>query len=312
MDIKLSKPIASNGNVEENDVWQLKKILNMLGYYQPQESTGITGIPDAEMIAALAAFQADQGLKPTGEVKPDDATVAALRAEAKNKAKTKYIWSTVGDNRVRPEHAALEGEERSWGESPNPGEEPNCRCWGVPLDENKPVLTQEVISRAKDKRRWSSYDFVQHFYFGSGKTIDLTDAGLQASVLEHAKTVIFPRVELQIIEAARAAAGETFTDSFERSYDFGKVSFSLGNSTVKGEIKGTITKKDGELAIDAQVEYLFSDRFTDPLSIRQGLNGTSSTNTPDPYTEIGGTAYDIVGRWVTKVEGTISATPPKD
>jgi SPP1 gp7 family putative phage head morphogenesis protein len=57
----------------------------------------------------------------------------------------KYIWQTSGDERVREEHAELDGEVCSWdnppvihGEPLNPGEDILCRCVAVPyfdLDE---------------------------------------------------------------------------------------------------------------------------------------------------------------------------------
>ncbi len=49
MIIKLEKPFAANSKVAEYDVRQMKKALNSLGYYQPYEKTGITGIPDKEI-----------------------------------------------------------------------------------------------------------------------------------------------------------------------------------------------------------------------------------------------------------------------
>jgi hypothetical protein len=60
MDIKLNKPFAANSAVDEFDVRQMKKAPNRLGYYQPYEKTGITGIPDADMFSALKSFQKDQ------------------------------------------------------------------------------------------------------------------------------------------------------------------------------------------------------------------------------------------------------------
>lgn len=65
----------------------------------------------------------------------------------------KYIWKTVGDERVRgkkgglypnakPSHAALDGEEFSWddppvsgvrGEKQHPGNPINCRCISIPI-----------------------------------------------------------------------------------------------------------------------------------------------------------------------------------
>jgi len=113
-----------------------RKTLNRLGYYQPYEQTGITGIPDAGVFAALKSFQKDQGLRPTGTAKPGDDTVKALNREFDNKKSGKYIWRTVGDGRVRKSHAELDGTLRDFSDSPDPGEEFNCRCWVEPVDEN--------------------------------------------------------------------------------------------------------------------------------------------------------------------------------
>lgn len=46
-----------------------------------------------------------------------------------------YVWRTMGDDRVRDEHAALEGERFAWDESPAegpPGFPINCRCYAEP------------------------------------------------------------------------------------------------------------------------------------------------------------------------------------
>ncbi len=75
MKFELNKPFAANSSVDEFDVRQMKKALNRLGYYQPYEKTGITGIPDVGVFSALKAFQKDQGMKPTGTAKPGDSTV---------------------------------------------------------------------------------------------------------------------------------------------------------------------------------------------------------------------------------------------
>lgn len=97
MTIKLTKPFAANAAVDEFDVRQIKKALNRLGYYMPYEKTGITGIPDADMITALKSFQEYHGLEPTGRVRPDDPTIQKLNAEISNKKSGLYIWCTVGD-----------------------------------------------------------------------------------------------------------------------------------------------------------------------------------------------------------------------
>ena len=46
---------------------------------------------------------------------------------------SKYEWMDVGDNRVRPKHEALNGEIRTWDQSPKPGEEIQCRCQAIPI-----------------------------------------------------------------------------------------------------------------------------------------------------------------------------------
>lgn len=133
MNIKLNKPFAANSAVDEFDVKKVKKALNRLGHYQPYEKTGITGILDAGVFSALKSFQKDQSLQPTGTARPGDETVSKLSSEAGKKKSGKYIWRTVGDNRVRDSHAELDGTVRDLADSPDPGEEFNCRCWAEPV-----------------------------------------------------------------------------------------------------------------------------------------------------------------------------------
>jgi SPP1 gp7 family putative phage head morphogenesis protein len=40
----------------------------------------------------------------------------------------KYVWETMLDDRVRPDHEERQGRVYSWDDSPRPGEEINCRC----------------------------------------------------------------------------------------------------------------------------------------------------------------------------------------
>lgn len=49
---------------------------------------------------------------------------------------TRAVWRTVGDNRVRDEHEAREGQEFDWAEGIDgefPGEPIQCRCWAEPV-----------------------------------------------------------------------------------------------------------------------------------------------------------------------------------
>ncbi len=47
---------------------------------------------------------------------------------------TRFVWRTVRDNRVRPEHADIDGESFAWGSAPDggPGEAVLCRCYAEP------------------------------------------------------------------------------------------------------------------------------------------------------------------------------------
>jgi SPP1 gp7 family putative phage head morphogenesis protein len=56
---------------------------------------------------------------------------------------TQFRWRTVGDDRVRPSHAALDTKTFSWndppivdGEPTVPGQAINCRCIAEPLFED--------------------------------------------------------------------------------------------------------------------------------------------------------------------------------
>jgi len=46
----------------------------------------------------------------------------------------KYVWVTVGDDKVRPEHEVLDGKIRTWYDTPHPGEEYGCRCYAESVD----------------------------------------------------------------------------------------------------------------------------------------------------------------------------------
>lgn len=134
MEFQLNAPLARNGNADSDDVRRVKKALNRLGYYQPYEKVGITDIADAVLFEALKTFQKDQGLTPSGTIKPGDDTEQALARESTKTPSGYYIWRTVEDDKVRGAHAALNRTVRRWDDSPDPGEDFNCRCWSEPVE----------------------------------------------------------------------------------------------------------------------------------------------------------------------------------
>ncbi len=84
----------------------------------------------AELIAR------DQTLKLNGEI---------AQTRMRNAGVERYTWSTSLDERVREDHAALEGETFSWNDPPvvdaatgrreHPGQDFQCRCVAVPVIE---------------------------------------------------------------------------------------------------------------------------------------------------------------------------------
>lgn len=70
----------------------------------------------AELIAR------DQTLKLNGQLNELRQTNAGIES---------YVWSTSHDERVRPDHAELDGQEFRWSDPPepgHPGQDINCRC----------------------------------------------------------------------------------------------------------------------------------------------------------------------------------------
>ncbi len=311
MKIKLNKPFTANSAVDEFDVRQVKKALNRLGYYMPYEKTGITGIPDREVFAALKKFQGDHGLPATGTAKPGDATVQKLGSEAGQKNDGQYIWRTVGDNKVRKSHAELEGEVRDFADKPDPGEEPGCRCWAEPVTQAqglKQVVTSE-INDAEDK--WTAFHFGWHFRFGHGKPVTLPEIGYLRDVVNKAREIMFHKIETQVADEMRKIQSGQLVYTTSNSYPrLSEVHWVLGKGTIETKTEGQV-KKDGDiLYIKATVQYSYFDEITDPIDIRQHKLGTSSTFHPEfenyRWTEFGGTPYPVTGKWETELTGSIS------
>lgn len=135
MELELKRAVARNVDADPNDILNLKRVLNRLGHYLPDDLIGMTRFAETRLFEAIEAFQRLTGLTPTGQVKPDDETVQTLQEYlARTSGNDRYIWRTVGDDRVRPSHAAREGKLFRWKAWPEPGEEEHCRCWAELVD----------------------------------------------------------------------------------------------------------------------------------------------------------------------------------
>jgi SPP1 gp7 family putative phage head morphogenesis protein len=80
-----------------------------------------------------------------------------LESRAGTVGSTHYVWHTVGDSDVRPEHRRLDGRIFEWtkppvagsaGERANPGCIYNCRCWAEPILADAAVALKRPIRKA--------------------------------------------------------------------------------------------------------------------------------------------------------------------
>jgi hypothetical protein len=256
-----------------------------------------------------------------------------LNSEAAKTPNGKYIWRTVEDDRVRDTHAQYNRTIREWGDSPDPGEEFNCRCWVEAVNCEKEFITQNVISDNKDdKYQWSWADYLAYFYVGGGQSITLQDIGWLSPILEESKKQVFIPVQEQVVNLARQVEQGEIRYTTEKPYKFGAVSYPIGDAVVSSETVGTVIIRSKCLIIDAEISYKFSDDFTDPANIREFyekfqkkgypyLRDTLPLIAPDnmpewlrlhfekgDWTELQGTPYLINASWKTKLSGIIKRT----
>lgn len=145
MELILENALSTSAEADENDVRAAKIALNRLGYYTPEYAGGINDVTDAKLFAAIKTFQEDSKLQPSGAIRPQDETVAAInRAIEDQPIAQEYIWRTAGDDKVRSDHQARDGKRFSWLQRPLPGEEHNCRCWA------EPVIGKQTINQIYD------------------------------------------------------------------------------------------------------------------------------------------------------------------
>lgn len=207
-------------------------------------------------------------------------------------ATEQYVWRTQHDERVRTSHRVNDGRIFSWSEPPltgHPGEDYNCRCEAIPYisGQTEFAFHEFTTGLASSTDRWTDTDFVNHYYFGDGRSVDLLEIGHLREIAEQyawndGAQGAFRRLADQIADEARRTESGAFSYDFESFYDFGSVEFSHGDGVVGGVLIGTVESRGAILQIRGATEFEFSDRFEDPLGLR---------------IEAGGTPYAITGSW---------------
>ncbi len=239
----------------------------------------------------------------------------SLKAAAQEHPTTQYIWRTRGDGKVRASHAANNGRIFSWDNPPatgHPGEDFNCRCTAESYVRGESEYAYQTLTSAVNDSspKWKGVDFVRHAAKDGG-AVTLSQIGHLQDIINHYAYVakeggVFERINRQVIDKARRSGNGYFTYPFANHYNFRAIAFPYGESTVKGEFRGYVARKDGLMQIDGTVEYFFDDEYTDPIDIRQYLLvGTSDPAATSEFTRYitdgGGAVYAITDQWQTKL-----------
>lgn len=237
------------------------------------------------------------------------AIVCSLKAALTEHPTTHYIWRTRSDNKVRASHAANNGKIFAWDNPPptgNPGEDYNCRCTAEPYVQGETEFAyQSLTSVVNDHTpKWTDFDLTRHFYLGGGRGVSLSEIGHLQGVIRYYFFTLgkYNDLNAQIVSAARRHLGGEFAYDFEKSYEFREYLYVFGGGVVSGVFVGSSHYRDGMLVVKGTAEYFYDDMFTDPLDLREFLEGTSDPedlNWLEQAAEVGGHYFPIKDYWKT-------------
>ena len=239
---------------------------------------------------------------------------------------TYYVWRTREDDKVRSSHAENNGQVFSWDDPPptgHPGTDYGCRCTAEPYEpslQERLVLTLDDVD--DEGAAWTSRDFVRHYYRGRGRAVTLRQTGHLRKVVNAYMAEVEERLKRQIARAARQIGEGRFSDDFRRSYDMTRLVFSLGDTTIGGQVMGMVRRQGGALDIAGDIAFRLDDAFVDPLDI--GVEAIDLGETlwenvhrplddylrgrPHDPSRLGvqtGEPYDITDAWSGRFEGRI-------
>jgi RHS repeat-associated protein len=193
---------------------------------------------------------------------------------------------------------------------------------GFPDGANNTVYSSNPLSGIDcDGLKWSNVDFVWHYYFGGGATVDLSTMGLLGEVQDLAEmgsaggAYRFGKQIERTAEAITKPYQGTFTDNFSNSYSFKDVVFSLGSAALTGAYNGYMVSSPnssgsagGTYNYSGSGPISFSDNFTDPLTIIEYLYGSSTSSSAPVWlaaaANLGGNAFKIEGNWTGYYSGS--------
>lgn len=249
---------------------------------------------------------------------------------------THYIWRTRDDEKVRPSHAANDGQIFAWDEPPatgNPGEDFGCRCTAEPYHPDVAEYVTITLSGISDSSAaWGSRDFVRHYYRGHGRPVTVRETGNLRSIVDQYMNTVRRSLQENIAERARQASNGLFADQFQNSYGMTSIVFSIGDTVIGGGFSGRAAEMAGLLTISGELEFYLRDKFVDPLDIGVeaiDLGETIYENLLRPLEDHGrgrlglppsgqqrlgihtGEPYAITDAWSGRFEGLIYADPQR-
>ncbi len=184
---------------------------------------------------------------------------------------THYIWRTRDDEKVRPSHAANDGQIYAWDNPPptgHPGEDYGCRCTAEPYNpeivEHVSISLQGVTDSGT---AWGSRDFIRHYYRGRGRAVTVRETGHLGRIASRYMEIAGDRIKQQIAARARQNLNGTFDYDFVNTYDLTGTVFSIGNTTIGGTFAGNTSERLGTIEISGILEFYLNDEFADPLDI---------------------------------------------
>lgn len=200
--------------------------------------------------------------------------VSLKSAEQQKRTTTHYIWRTRQDGKVRSSHAINHGKIFAWdnpSSSGHPGEDYGCRCIAEPYT---PQINEtfEIDFRfvSDSSYKWTSEDFVFHYFFGRGKPVKLRETGHLKAVINRYKQIVIDdpkRLPGQIAKLARLNLNGVFGNDFHRPYDMQDVVFSLGSTTIGGHYSALCKEKNGVLTVQGRIDFYHHDMFEDVTGI---------------------------------------------
>jgi hypothetical protein len=245
---------------------------------------------------------------------------------------THYIWRTRGDDKVRPSHAANNGQVFAWDDPPetgHPGEDYGCRCTAEPFMPSVDEFIEiELADTGDSGAAWSSRDFVRHYYNGRGRGVTVRETGHLSRIVAQYMGEVRERMKGHIARVARRHPNGAFSDDFVNTYNMTGVVFSIGDTTIGGRFTGNCIAELGILTVSGQFEFYLEDEFVDPADVGLEVIDLGETiyenihrplddylrGRPSGRQRLGihtGEPYAITDRWTGSFSGQVYADPAR-